>query len=76
MIELNIPGKGIVQLEHLVSDVNGTLAIDGKLIEGLPRLLTDLRDRLEIHVLTADTHGRQDTIDQQLDLRAVRIRPG
>ncbi len=76
MIELNIPGQGVIQLEHLVSDVNGTLAIDGQLAEGLPRLLTSLRDRLQIHLLTADTHHRQDQIDQQLDIQAVRIQPG
>jgi len=76
MIELHIPGSGVLKLEHLVSDVNGTLAVDGVLLEGLPRLLAQLRDRLEIHLLTADTHGRQATIDQQLNLRAVRIQSG
>jgi soluble P-type ATPase len=76
MIELNIPGRGILQLEHLVCDVNGTLAVDGQLFEGIVRQLTGLRDRLEIHLLTADTHGRQDLIDQQLNLQAVRITPG
>lgn len=76
MIELHIPGRGTVQLEHLVSDVNGTLAIDGQLAEGLSRILMNLRDRLELHLLTADTHGRQDWIDQQLNLKAVRIQPG
>lgn len=76
MIELNIPGRGPVQLEHLVSDVNGTLATDGQLNEGLARSLRALQDRLEIHLLTADTHGRQDIIDRQLGLRARRIQPG
>ena len=76
MIELNIPGRGLIQLEYLVSDVNGTLAIDGQLIEGLGRGLRHLRDRLEIHLLTADTHGRQAVIDQQLGLTAIRIPPG
>jgi P-type E1-E2 ATPase len=76
MIELNIPGRGLVSLEYLVSDVNGTLAVDGQLIDGIPRLLNSLRDRLEIHLLTADTHGRQELIDHQLNLQAVRIQPG
>ena len=76
MIELNVPGRGILQLDYLVSDVNGTLAIDGQLSEGLARILNHLRDRLEIHLLTADIHGRQDTIDMQLNLKAVRIQPG
>ena len=76
MIELNIPGRGVIQLEHLVSDVNGTLAVDGKLHDGLIRRISLLRDRLEIHLLTADTHGHQHIIDQQLNLRAVRIQKG
>jgi P-type E1-E2 ATPase len=76
MIELHIPGRGVLQLEHLVCDVNGTLAVDGQLIEGVARGIRTLRDRLQIHLLTADTHGRQALIDQQLGLIAVRIRPG
>lgn len=76
MIELNIPGRGMVQLEHLVSDVNGTLAVDGRLIDGVSRGLLALQDRVRLHLLTADTHGRQETIDQQLGMTAVRIPPG
>ena len=76
MIELNIPGRNSLQLEHLVCDVNGTLAIDGQLLEGLASLLSGLRGRLTLHLLTADTHGRQEIIDHQLNLHAVRIQPG
>jgi P-type E1-E2 ATPase len=76
MLEINIPGRGILQLDHLVSDVNGTLATDGQIQEGLSRIIKGLRDRLEIHLLTADTHGKQAIIDQQLGLQAVRIQPG
>jgi P-type E1-E2 ATPase len=76
MIELKIPGRGALQLEHLVTDVNGTLAVDGILPDGLPRALNNLRDRLNIHLLTADTHSRQDRIDFQLGLTAIRIQPG
>jgi len=76
MLEINIPGRGNLQINHLVSDVNGTLALDGVLLEGLARKIGLLRDRLTIHLLTADTHGRQAIIDQQLNLLAVRIQPG
>jgi P-type E1-E2 ATPase len=76
MIELNIPGRGTIQLKHLVCDVNGTLAVDGQLHEGLPRTLKALQDRLTVHLLTADTHGKQAIIDQQLNLLAVRVQPG
>jgi P-type E1-E2 ATPase len=76
MIELTIPGRGPLRLQHFVTDVNGTLAIDGVLIDGLTKRIASLRDRLEIHMLTADTHGRQFLIDEQLDLKADRVRPG
>jgi P-type E1-E2 ATPase len=76
MIELNIPGRGLIQLQHLVCDVNGTLAVDGQLMEGVKQRLSTLRDRLTLHMLTADTYGKQDIIDIQLGLTAVRIQPG
>jgi P-type E1-E2 ATPase len=57
-------------------DVNGTLAVDGQLIEGIAKKIGLLNDRFTIHLLTADTHGRQAVIDQQLNLTAVRIQPG
>jgi P-type E1-E2 ATPase len=76
MIELQIPGRGLIQLEHLVCDVNGTLALDGQLVEGVSQMMRLLSDRLEIHLLTADTHGKQELIDKQLSLQAVRIQPG
>jgi P-type E1-E2 ATPase len=76
MIELNIPGRGLVRLQHLVCDVNGTLTVDGQLPEGVKQRLNSLRDRLNLHLLTADTHGKQSVIDQQLNLKAVRIQPG
>jgi P-type E1-E2 ATPase len=76
MIELNIPGRGLIKLDHLVCDVNGTLAQDGTLLEGVARALHQLKDRLKIHLVTADTHGRQNTIDQILALQSARLTPG
>ena len=76
MIELNIPGRGKLQLEHLVTDVNGTLAIDGILLDGLAKRIASIRDRLTVHMLTADTHGRQAVIDQQLNLAGTRLAEG
>lgn len=76
MIELNIPGRGNLRLSHLVLDVNGTLAKDGRLLDKVAKPLAALRDRLSIHLLTADTYGRQETIDQMLGLRATRIQRG
>ena len=76
MIELNIPGRGTLQLHHLVCDVNGTLAEDGSLIMGITRSLARLRDRLTLHLVTANTYGRQDEIDRTLNIQSIRLTPG
>jgi P-type E1-E2 ATPase len=76
MIDLDIPGRGPIRLEHLVLDVNGTIAKDGRLIDKVARPLNALRDRFQIHLLTADTYGKQDSIDVMLGLKAVRLTPG
>ncbi len=76
MIELQIPGRGITQLEYAVFDVNGTLATDGVLIDGMAEKIAVLRGKLEVRLLTADTHGKQVEIDQQLTFTADRLKPG
>lgn len=75
MIELSIPGNEIIRLEHLVCDLNGTLAVDGRPVDGVIRQLGMLRDRLTIHLLTADTYGRQSLIEQQLSVLTHRLTP-
>ncbi len=76
MIELTIPGRGTLRLAHAVLDVNGTIAKDGRLLEKVAKPLAGLRDRLTIHLLTADTYGKQDNIDLMLGMRATRLKPG
>ncbi|THF67269.1 ATPase P [Pseudothauera nasutitermitis] len=57
MIAIDIPGFGRLELRHLVSDYNGTLAVDGHLLPGVAELLTRLAADLDVHVITADTFG-------------------
>ena len=57
MIQVDIPGYRLLQLEHLVMDYNGTLAVDGCLEDGVRQAFEDLSTRLAIHVITADTFG-------------------
>lgn len=56
-MEINIPGYGTLRLEHLVMDYNGTLAVDGRLIDGVKEALNRIADKMTLHVLTADTFG-------------------
>lgn len=57
MIEIHIPGRDTLRIDHLVLDFNGTIAADGKLIEGVQERLQALLPLVDIHVLTADTYG-------------------
>ncbi|MFO7890505.1 MAG: HAD hydrolase family protein [bacterium] len=58
MIEITIPGDRDYQLHYLILDYNGTLAVDGYLIEGVMQRLSALSAKIDIHVITADTFGR------------------
>lgn len=57
MISIEIPGKGGIIVENLVMDFNGTLAVDGRLIEGVSERLRRLSGDLNLFILTADTFG-------------------
>ncbi len=43
MIELTIPSRGNIQLKYAVFDVNGTLAVDGALIDRVAEKIAALR---------------------------------
>ncbi len=66
MIRIEIPGRGMIELQHAVFDVNGTLAVDGLLLAGVVVRLKVLADFLSIHILTAGTHGNLPELTQQL----------
>lgn len=58
MIEIAIPGAGTLALRHLILDYNGTLACDGVLLPGVQERLLLLAEKLQVHVVTADTFGQ------------------
>jgi soluble P-type ATPase len=76
MIELVIPNYRSLALRRLVLDVNGTLALDGVLLPGVAERLARLKAEIDLHLLTADTHGRQAEIDRALGTQAILLRRG
>jgi P-type E1-E2 ATPase len=54
-LRLEIPGRPAVALRHLLLDLNGTLARDGRVLASVRRRLRPLARILEVRVLTADT---------------------
>lgn len=61
MIEVSIPDFGNIRLKHLVLDYNGTLACDGRMIDGVKEELVHLSESIDIYVVTADTFGKAKT---------------
>ncbi|RKD22126.1 Soluble P-type ATPase [Caminicella sporogenes DSM 14501] len=57
MLEIEIPSFKKINVENIVFDYNGTLAVDGNLIEGVKERLLELTKILNVYILTADTYG-------------------
>ncbi len=75
MIELDIPGRGVVQLSHLVLDFNGTLALDGALMDGVAQRLTRVAGVVRVHVVTADTFGKAAAELEGIDCTVTVLEP-
>lgn len=57
MLRFAIPGRELLEIEHIVLDFNGTFACDGKVLPGVAERLNALADRVAVHIFTADTFG-------------------
>jgi soluble P-type ATPase len=58
MIQIEFPGrKKKLQIDHLVLDFNGTLALDGKILPGVAENLCRLAKVVKVHIVTAGTFG-------------------
>lgn len=57
MYYFEIPGRKPMKIENIVFDYNGTIALDGKLMEEVKLLLPELAKQASVYVLTADTYG-------------------
>lgn len=76
MIEIEVPGWKRLQLTTLVLDVNGVIARDGQLRNEAGRRVTELCEQVDVHLLSADTNGKLDSIATQLNVRASRVNAG
>jgi P-type E1-E2 ATPase len=57
MIKIEIPGKGLLQIDRVVLDLNGTLSLDGKVSDSVKQRIKKLASMVRLHLLTTDTHG-------------------
>lgn len=76
MLSIDIPGFARLALEHLVLDVNGTLAFDGEPLPGVREALAALAPQLRVVAITADTYGGAQRLALELGMDVQIIAPG
>lgn len=76
MIQVDIPGRQVYRLDYLVLDLNGTISLDGNLIDGVADRLQALRSRLDISIVTADTLGQAQETGKALNVRIHKLNRG
>ncbi|MFN2340554.1 MAG: HAD family hydrolase [Halanaerobium sp.] len=74
MLNINIPGCKKLKVEKIVFDLNGTIACDGRLIEGVKEGVNKLAEEFKIYVLTADTLGNAEELMAELKVELVIIK--
>lgn len=75
-MRITIPGFTTLSISHLVLDYNGTLAVDGQLVEGVSERLRTLSELMDIHILTADTFGTVKEAFKDLPCTVSVLGPG
>lgn len=69
MKKITLPGRAItMEIKYLLLDLNGTLSVDGVLIEGVKERIELLKQELVIYLLTADTMGKGRNISSELGI--------
>ena len=69
---IEIPGYKTLDLDYLVLDYNGTIAVDGL----IPPAIKERLDSFKIYVLTADTHGTAAAMCDGLPLEIMTFPSG
>ena len=54
-------------------DLNGTIATDGKIKEGVKERLAILKEKAEIYILSADTFGTLNDIAKSLNVKGMKV---
>lgn len=69
-MNITIPGRDALQISNIVFDYNGTIAINGQLINGVGELINEYARSFNFYVITADTYG---TVEKDLSDVACRV---
>ena len=72
-MRIDIPGWGNIAIGNIVIDLNGTIAIDGKVPLEVKEKINVLSDQAKIYILTADTQGTADKEIVGMNAELIKI---
>lgn len=75
-MNISIPGRGLYKIDHAALDMNGTIAVDGRLLEGVAERLVQLRSTTHLVIITADTHGGASRLSKELGIETIVLDEG
>lgn len=67
-MNITIPGYKELNIQNLILDYNGTIALDGAIPQEVKDAIKRLANEFSIYVLTADTHGTAKAMCEELPL--------
>ena len=70
-MRIEIPNYGILEIDNIVCDYNGTIAKDGEVLPGIKDIFLELSKEFRLFVITADTFG---SVKKQLEGYGVEIK--
>ena len=70
-MRIEIPNYGILEIDNIVCDYNGTIAKDGEVLPGIKEIFLKLSKEFTIFVITADTFG---SVKKQLEGYGAEIK--
>ena len=76
MLKIAIPSQRVLRLEYLLLDVNGTIALDGRLVSGVRERMERLSGSLDVWLVSADTQGTLTDVATTLQAKARRLQSG
>ena len=75
-MKITVPGNGDFDIQNLLLDLNGTLCIDGKLVEGVKERIERLRNDYNLILLSGDTRGGAAELAKELGIQFQRTQSG
>ena len=73
VIKIEIDGFGKIEAKYLVSDLNGTLAMYGKVSPETKKLINQLKPKIKIYILSADTFNNGKDIADNLGVEFHKL---